>query len=175
MKEKTINSTRIYDGKIIQVDKDEIEVGGRKSTREVVHNAGGVSVLALDEKDNVILVKQFRYPSKEELYEIPGGKAECNETLVESGMRELKEESGYVSDNAIYFGYIYPTVAYSSEIIHLVLTKNCKYEKQCLDEGEHVEVIKVPFKKALDMVLNNEIVDGKTMIAILKYNAIKNI
>ena len=85
-------------------------------------------------------------------------------------MRELKEETGYVSTDVQYFGYLYPTVAYCSEVIHLVLAKNVTYERQQLDDGESVEVLVVPFEKALDMVMKQEIKDAKTIIAILKYH-----
>ena len=175
MKEFKVSGEVIYDGKIIRVERDQIELeNGHRSVREVVFNSGGVSVLALDDEENVILVKQFRYPSKEELYEIPGGKQNEGEDFVTSGLRELEEESGYMSDDAEYFGYFYPTVAYSSEVIHMLLAKNCYYTKQHLDEGEHVSVVKVPFNEALNMVFEGKIKDGKTIVAILKYNAYKN-
>lgn len=174
MEEKTIKNTVVYDGKIIKVDRDDIEVDGRKSLREVVHNAGGVSVLAITETEEIIFVKQYRYPSKEELLEIPGGKAEKDETYIESGMRELKEETGYSSDNVQYFGYIYPTVAYSDEVIHLLLALDCKYcGAQALDPGEHVEIVKIPLEDSFKKVLNNEIKDGKTIIALMKYYYLK--
>ena len=175
MKEKRISGEVICDGKILRVEKDVIELeDGHRSTREVVFNSGGVSVLALDPEENVILVKQFRYPSKEELYEIPGGKQNENEDFVTSGLRELEEESGYMSEDACYFGYFYPTVAYATETIHLLLAKNCYPTKQHLDVGEHVDVIKIPFDKALEMVFDGTIKDGKTIIALLKYNALKH-
>lgn len=175
MKEFKISGEVIYDGKIIRVERDEIELeDGHRSVREVVFNSGGVSVLALDKDENIIMVKQFRYPSKEELYEIPGGKQNEGEDFVASGLRELEEESGYTSDNAQYFGYFYPTVAYASEVIHLLLAKDCYFTKQHLDEGEHVSVEIIPFKKALEMVFDGTIKDGKTIVAILKYAALKN-
>ncbi len=169
MKEQTVSSKIIYDGKIIKVECDEVSVNGRLTTREVVHNAGGVSVLAFDKDNKLILVKQFRYPSKEELYEIPGGKAENGESKELAGMRELMEETGYVSNEFEYFGYFYPTVAYCSEVIHLVIAHNCTFKAQNLDPGEYVEVIKLDFEEALKMVYDNQIKDGKTLVAILKY------
>lgn len=174
MFEKKISGEVIYDGKIIRVERDVIELeDGHRSTREVVFNSGGVSVLALDKDENVILVKQFRYPSKEELYEIPGGKQNENEDFVTSGMRELEEESGYTSEEAEYFGYFYPTVAYATEVIHMLLAKNCYYTKQHLDAGEHVDVVKIPFEEAKAMVFDGRIKDGKTIVALLKYDALK--
>lgn len=174
MNEKTLSSDLIYDGKIIRVKRDTVELSSKQtSIREVVHNDGGVCVLALTKDNQIILVKQFRYPSKEILYELAGGKAETGEDLVEAGMRELKEETGYISNKVEYFGYLYPTVAYSDEVIHLVIAKDCVYEAKCLDDGEFTEVILLKFEEAIKMVLNNEIKDAKTIIAILKYDKIK--
>lgn len=173
MKEKCINKEVIYDGKIIRVEKDDIELeDGHRSTREVVFNTGGVSVLAFDQAGKIILAKQFRYPSKEELYEIPGGKQNENESYVAAGMRELEEETGYTSNDATYFGYFYPTVAYCSEVIHLVLAKNCVYKKQHLDDGEHVDVALYDYDEVKRMIYDNEIKDGKTIIAVLKYDSL---
>lgn len=172
MKEKTITNQVIYDGKIIRVEKDEIELeDGHRSTREVVYNSGGVSVLAFTKDCKVILVKQFRYPSREVLYEIPGGKQNEGENFIQSGMRELEEETGYFSEEVEYFGYFYPTVAYASEVIHMLVAKNCVYKKQRLDEGENVEVTIIDYKEILTMIMRGEIKDGKTIVALLKYHA----
>lgn len=173
MKERCIKKEIIYDGKIIRVEKDDIELeDGHRSTREVVFNSGGVSVLAFTKEGKVVLAKQFRYPSKEDLYEIPGGKQNENESFIEAGMRELKEETGYISDDVTYFGYFYPTVAYCSEIIHLVLAKNCVYEEQHLDDGEHVDVALYDYDEVKEMIFSNKIKDGKTIIAVLKYDSL---
>lgn len=170
MKEKTLKSQILYEGKILNVYKDKVELeNGKEDIREYVHNDGGVCVLALTENQEIIFVKQFRYPFKEVLYEIPGGRKEKEESFIQTGSRELKEETGYVSQDVNYFGYLYPTVAYCSEVIHMVLAKNCHYEKQCLDEGEFVEVVLIPVSKVKEMILKNEIKDAKTLVALLKY------
>ncbi len=172
MKENCIKKEIIYDGKIIRVEKDEIEMdNGHRSMREVVFNSGGVAVLALTNDHKVVLAKQFRYPSKEELLEIPGGKQEQGESYVDTAKRELLEETGYVSDDVTYLGYLYPTVAYCSEVIHLALAKNCVYTKQHLDEGEFVDIVIMDYEEAIQKVLDNTIKDGKTIVALLKYHA----
>lgn len=96
--EKTLNSKVVYDGKIITVLKDDVEVAdGHKSFREVVKHSGGVVVLAIHE-DKIIFVKQFRYPMKEILLELPAGKLEKGEDPFLAGQRELEEETGYCAD-----------------------------------------------------------------------------
>lgn len=174
MKETCIKNEIIYDGKIIKVEKDIVVLeDGHQSTREVVFNSGGVCVLAFDEQDQIILAKQFRYPFKEELIELPGGKQEKNETYVESGLRELREETGYTSEDAQYLGYFYPTVAYCSEVIHMVVAKKCQFQKQQLDIGEHVNVVKLSKQEMYERIANNEIRDGKTIVAFFKYEALQ--
>ncbi|MDH6368055.1 MULTISPECIES: NUDIX hydrolase [unclassified Breznakia] len=170
MYEKTLETKTIYTGKILDVSVSKVELeDGKISTREVAHNTGGVCVLALDPDENIIMVRQFRYPSKEELYELAGGKHNENETHEQTGMRELLEETGYVSSDVTYMGYLYPTVAYADEVIHMVLARNCVYHKQQLDPGEFVHVEVIPLNQALEMISNNVIKDGKTIVAILKY------
>lgn len=170
MKETTVKHKTVYEGKIVQVYEDQVELcDGTKSTREFVHNNGGVGVLAFDTQGNIILVKQFRYPSKEVLYEIAAGRQEPGETYMETGMRELLEETGYHSDETSYFGYLYPTVAYADETIHLVVAKNCTYLKKQPDLGEFTETIILPMQDVVDMIYRNEIKDGKTIIAVLKF------
>lgn len=175
MKEITIHSKVVYDGKIIQVTKDEVRLANNAhDIREVVHNNGGVAVLALTSDEQVILIKQFRYPSKEVLYELPAGRQEAQESLMETGARELLEETGYVSNDWHYLGYIYPTVAYVDETIHVTLANNCEYHKQQLDENEFCETCIVSLDQALQFVYSNVIKDAKTIIALLKYKVYKD-
>ena len=93
--EKTINTSYVFKGKIINVKIDDVELpNGNKSFREIVEHNGGVCVLPIDENDNIYMVKQFRSPYKEALLEIPAGKKEGDEQPIDCGIRELKEEVG---------------------------------------------------------------------------------
>lgn len=88
--EKTISSQRIYDGKIIGVRKDTVELqDGRKASREVVEHSGGVCVIALDEDKNVLFVRQFRYPNNSVILEIPAGKLNPGEDHYECGKKGI--------------------------------------------------------------------------------------
>ena len=93
--EKTLSSQSVFDGRILHITLDEIELpNGKKSKREVVNHPGGVAVVALDEENNILLVRQFRYPYKEVVLEVPAGKLEKGSTPLENGKRELLEETG---------------------------------------------------------------------------------
>ncbi len=168
-KEKTLNTKVIYEGKIITVHVDDIELpDGNKAIREVVEHSGGVSVAALTDNDELIFVRQYRYPYSRELLELPAGKLEKGEDPLIAGIRELEEECGIVADKIIPLGTIYPTVAYCSEVIHLYGAFGLNATKQRLDEGEFLAVEKIPLKDAVYMVMNGDISDAKTVALVLK-------
>ncbi len=167
--EKTVSSEQIFDGKIVKlfVDKAELE-DGKVVTREVIKHPGGVCVLPLDDEGNVLFVRQFRYPHKKVLPEIPAGKLEYGENHHECGLRELKEETGCTCDRYDYLGCLIPTPAYDSEVIHMYLARGLHYGEKKPDEGEFLDVERIPLQNAAEMVMNGDILDAKTQIAILK-------
>ncbi len=167
--EKTVTSELIFDGKIITVKKDTAELeNGEIVNRELVVHPGGVCVVPINENGEVLMVKQFRYPFKEALTEIPAGKLEIGEDHREAGLRELREETGAVCENFEYLGVCYPSVAYLTEKIHMYLATGLTFENQDLDDDEFLDVIKIKLEDAVEMVMNNELPDAKTQCAILK-------
>lgn len=167
--EKTLSSKSVFDGRILHITLDEIELpNGKKSKREVVNHPGGVTVAALDEENNLLFVRQFRYPYKEVVLELPAGKLEKGSTPLENGKRELMEETGAEGYSYISLGQLYPSPGYTSEIIHLYACKVKSQGSSNPDDGEFLNVEKIPLDKAVEMVLNNQIPDAKTQIAVLK-------
>lgn len=168
LQEKTVETEPIFDGRIIKVRKDKTELeNGAIVTRELVIHPGGVCVVPVNEKGEVYLVKQFRYPFQEVLTEIPAGKLEVGEDHRSAGLRELKEEVGAECENFEYLGVMYPSVAYLTEKIHMYLATGLSFGEQHLDEDEFLDVEKMPLSKAVEMVINGEIKDGKTQSALL--------
>lgn len=167
--EKTLKSTEIFSGRILHVYHDDVELpDGSFSKREVVRHPGGVCVAALDEDNNLFFVRQFRYPYAEIVLELPAGKLEKGSTPLENGKRELLEETGAQGYSYISLGQVYPTPGYTDEIIHLYACRVEKLGESRPDEGEFLNVEKIPLDKAVEMVLNNQIPDAKTQIAVLK-------
>lgn len=167
--EKTISSQSVFDGTVLHITLDEIELpDGKKSKREVVNHQGGVAVAALDDDNNLLFVRQFRYPYKEVVLELPAGKLEKGSTPLENGKRELLEETGAQGYSYISLGQVYPSPGYTSEIIHLYACKVRSEGESRPDDGEFLNVEKIPLNKAVEMVLNNQIPDSKTQIAVLK-------
>ena len=127
LEEKLVKSNLIYDGRILRLFNDEVELpGGKHSKREYVDHSGGCAVLAVDDEDYIYLVEQFRYPYAQVLLEIPAGKRNKDEDPKDCALRELEEECGLVTDKADKFLEIYPTVAYSNEHIYVYLAHGLK-------------------------------------------------
>lgn len=175
LNEKTLSEKEIFNGKIIRVHVDDVELpDNSKSFREVVEHSGGVCVAPIDEEYNLTFVRQFRYPFKRVLWELPAGKLEKGEDPLQAGLRELHEECGFECERVIDMGTIYPTVAYCSEIIYLFAAVGLKQIQQKLDEGEFLEIEKLPLERAVEMVMNGEISDAKTVALVLKIDKMKS-
>lgn len=171
--EKTLSSKEIFNGRILHITHDEVELAdGSRSMREVVRHPGGVCVAAIDRDDNLLFVRQYRYPYAEVVLELPAGKLEKGSTPLENGKRELLEETGAVGYSYISLGQVYPTPGYTDEIIHLYACRVKEQGESCPDEGEFLNVEKIPYLKAAEMVLNNQVFDAKTQIAVLKVAAL---
>ena len=169
MTEKTLSEKLIYSGRILDLHVDEIELpDGKKSLREVVEHHGGVCVAALTENNELLFVRQYRYPYHTVLLELPAGKLEKGEDPLEAGVRELEEECGVKAETVIPMGQVYPTVAYCSEIIHLFVAKGLIKSHQHLDDGEFLSVEKIGINEAVRLVMDGEISDSKTVALVLK-------
>ncbi len=172
--EKTLYEKEVFNGRIIRVCHDEVLLeNGEKALREVVYHNGGVCILPLCDNGDVLFVKQFRYPYKEEVLEIPAGKLEKGEDTLECAKRELLEEVGAVADKITPLGKLYPSPGYCGEIITIYLGEGLSFKEQCLDEDEFLDVVKIPLSKAVEMVMNGEILDSKTQTALLKTYILK--
>ena len=169
MDEKTLKVEKIFSGRVFDITKEEVALeNGQKTFREVAWHKGGACIAAFDSEDNIYFVRQFRYPFKEELLEIPAGKLEEGEDPKSCALRELEEETGLIAKDAELLSVIYATPAYCSEKAYIYIANGVKQGKQKLDPGEFLDVVKIPFKKALQMVLDDKIADSKTQIAVLK-------
>lgn len=171
--EKTIDTKRIYDGRILNLRVDQVELpDGHVSSREIVEHHGGVGVIPVTENKEVFMVTQYRLAAQTMMLEIPAGKLEQGEDPLECGKRELIEETGYRGSEFIPLGAYYATPGYCQEKLTLYLARGLEWQGQHLDEGEFLNVQKFTLDELYEMVMRNEIHDCKTAIAILKAKAI---
>lgn len=168
--EKRLSGELIYDGCVVHLWRDEIELpDGGRGVREIVRHVGAVAVLPLTDKGEVICVRQYRYPFAEVLLEIPAGKLDSpNEDIIEAARRELREETGAVGGELIPLGTLYPSVAIFDEKIHMFAAVGFDMGETDRDEDEFMEVEKIPLSTLVEMVMSGEIRDAKTQTAVLK-------
>lgn len=174
--EQTEASEGIYSGAIITVHNDEVMlVDGERTFREVVDHPGGVAIAGLTESNEILLVRQFRYPYKETILELPAGKLEKGEDPREAGIREFKEECGAEAEKFESLGEIYPSPGYCGEIIRIFYAEGLTYGEQQLDSDEFLDVVKMPVKDCISKIINGEIKDAKTIAGIFKLKELKNL
>ncbi|NLY20604.1 MAG: NUDIX hydrolase [Tissierellia bacterium] len=174
--ENTIKSEKIYEGKVVGLRVDTVELPDQKySKREIVEHVGGVGILAINSEGKIILVKQYRKAVDRVLLEIPAGKLELNEEPRETAGRELEEETGYIAKDIKYLSEIYPTPGYCSEKIHLFQSTDLEVGKQDLDDNEYLDVHEYTIDEVVKMIERGDIIDAKTIVAVLLYtNSLKD-
>ncbi|MVB10901.1 ADP-ribose pyrophosphatase [Caprobacter fermentans] len=167
--EKTLEQNYLYRGKILDLHVDRAElIDGRIVKRECVDHRGGVSVAVLTERNEMLFVRQYRYPYHEVVLEAPAGKLEEGEDPFEAAKREQREETGTTGKNYLDLGRLYPSPGYTNEIIFLYACRVESCGELDLDEGEFLEVEKISLEQAEQMIMTGEIVDAKTQVLILK-------
>ncbi len=168
LQEKTIESRKVYDGKVIRVRLDKVLLpDGREGMREIVEHSGAVAVVPVDHDNRVYFVRQYRKPLEKLLLEIPAGKLEPGEDPQECAKRELAEEIGFTPGELRQMSFMYSSPGFSDEKIYLYLARDLTRYRLENDEGEFLEVECIPLADALDMVLDGTIEDGKTIAGIL--------
>ena len=174
--EKQKDSKYIYKGAIINLRLDTALLpNGNTAKREVIEHPGGVCVLPIDQNGDLLLVRQFRYPYMKETLEVPAGKRDKDgdSDPLACGKRELKEETGATAENYYPLGTLYPSPGYTDEIIYMYAATDLSFGDAQPDEDEFINLVRIPFEKAVKMVMRGEIPDSKTQTAILKAQIIK--
>lgn len=165
--EKTLNSQVVYDGKVMTVIRDDVEVAdGHKSFREVVLHSGGVVIAAMKDSETILLVKQYRYPLKQTVYELPAGKLEVGENPDEACKRELEEETGYRAKTWKSLGYINTTPGICTEKLYLYLATDLEFVGEHPDEGEIIKCFEYKLADVMNMINDGTINDAKTICAL---------
>ena len=167
--EKNISRKRVFEGIILNIDHVMNELpNGKQAAREIAMHVGAAAVLPVDNEGNVYLVRQFRAPIDQVLLEIPAGKLDhVDEDRLLAAKRELKEETGLEAGSWYHLCDTFTTAGFSNEKISLYLARDLKAGQSRPDEDEFLNVIKMPFEEAFQMVMRGEISDAKTICAVL--------
>lgn len=167
---KTLRSEKRHAGKVFNLIVDEIEYpSGNRGIREVAEHPGGSVVVPMLDSETVVLIRQFRYPIKDFLYELPAGKLDSGEDPERCAERELEEETGYKTDSLTRLTAIYTTPGFCTERLHIYLATGLHKlaSGQRLEEGEDLTIETFPLKEAIAMIERGVIVDGKSICGLL--------
>lgn len=168
LQEKTLSTSYLYRGKIINVRQDRVrDARGKNAFREVVEHPGAVAILAVSESSEAVLVRQHRQPVGEVLLEIPAGKLEPNENPLECAHRELLEETGLSAAEWKELTCFYSSPGFSDEKVYLYMAEKLKMgAAKTSDPDENIKVEIIPLAQTREMVADGRIKDGKTIIAL---------
>ena len=166
--ENTIESSRPFDGRILSIRVDTVELpSGRRTTREVAEHADAVCMIPIDDDGNVLLVRQFRKPAESSLLEAPAGGVEAGEVSEDTVLRELQEEVGHTASRLTHLSSFWVAPGWSTERMHAYLATGLTPSKLAADDDENIQVVRVPFAGALAMIHTGEIQDAKTIASLL--------
>ncbi len=170
MNEKTLSRKLLYSGKILDLHLEEVRLSnGVESTRELITVADAVGVVALPDSETVLLIRQYRKAVEQVLLEIPAGKIDPGEEPLPAMKRELLEETGYEAASWKRLCGYYSAPGFSTELIHLYLTKELTLKDAQPDEDELIELAPTPIVELPAMIADGRICDGKTVAALGYY------
>ena len=170
LEEKITNTERIYSGKVVKLDVHDVQLpDGTTAQRELLDHAGAVAIVALDEEDNVLLIRQYRLGPRQVMVEVPAGMLEPDEgdAPASAAIRELREETGYRPNQIERIGGWFVAPGYSSEYIHLFIARDLVLDPMEGDEDEFIELFRTPFSEAIAMVERGEITNTTAICSLL--------
>jgi ADP-ribose pyrophosphatase len=163
-----VRHRRLYEGRVVSLDLDEVEEpGGVRATREVVRQRGSVAALPVLDDGRVMLIRQYRYAVDERVWEIPAGRIDPPETAEQGARRELEEEAGYTASAMEPLCTFYTTPGFCDERMHLFRASGLRQVPARPEEDERIEAAVLTLEEARAMVARGEIREGKTLVALL--------
>ena len=168
LKESTISSKKVYDGNFLDVRKDIVNLpDGKTSTREWINHPGAACIIPLMPNGKLALIKQYRYPVKSIMIELPAGKIDAGENPETCALRELEEEIGFSAGKLTFVSKIYPAIGFANEEMSIFLAENLSKSEKNTDHDEFIELLPTTVEDAVCMVWDRKITDVKTIIGIL--------
>ncbi|MEX0875272.1 MAG: NUDIX hydrolase [Actinomycetota bacterium] len=166
MRDRVLGSRTIFEGSVLRLRVDEVEAGdGHRSTREVIEHRGAVGIVCVEEGD-IVLVRQYRHATSEDLLEIPAGKLEEGEDPELCAARELVEEVGLRPARLDHLATFYTTPGFSNEKFHLYFTDDVSPEPGSTDPGEIVTIERRPARSVRNLLFSGEVRDAKSLLGL---------
>ncbi len=165
--EKTVKSETIYQGKVIHLHLDEVQLpNGKSASREIVRHPGAVAIIAITPEKRMVFVRQFRKPLDKTILEIPAGKLEKGEDPLDCAKRELIEETGYQAEEVNFVNKFYTSPGFADELLYIYEGTNLTAGVARPDEDEFVDLVELTLDEAFERIQTGEIIDAKTILAI---------
>jgi len=159
----------IHQGKLIALHRERVEFpNGDHSYFDIVKHPGGAVIAAINESNELCILKQWRHAIQKDIWELPAGCLEPNETPLETAKRELEEEAAVVAEHWISLGEIITSPGFSNEILHLFVARELKQGVLKLDDAEQLEAHWLPLSQVEKMAFNGEIGDAKTLSILFR-------
>lgn len=168
-KQKLKGSHLAYRGRVVNLRIDTYQFDHAIKIAEIVEHPGAVVIVPIDEKERILLVKQWRKGADEILFELPAGTLEENEPPEQCAKRELQEETGFAAKTMIALGGFYSAPGFCNEYLHLFAGLDLHPSPLPPDEDEHIDLLPTPLAEAIDMIEQNKIRDAKTVAGLFKY------
>ncbi|MCX5996994.1 MAG: NUDIX hydrolase [Chloroflexi bacterium] len=168
--EKLLSSKETFRGRAVNLRIDTIEkLSGQVTTREIVEHADCIAVVAVDDEDRIVMVKQFRRPVNKVLLEIPAGGIEEGEDPEDCVRRELQEETGYLPAKITKLGGFFAAPGYCTEYMHIFVAKDLTESRLIAEDTDEIEVVRVPLPEIMQKIVSGEICDAKSIAGLLSY------
>lgn len=167
LEETQLRTESVFDGALLHVHRDTVRLpDGTESVREYIRHPGAVVILAVLPDGRLLFERQFRYPLRKAFFELPAGKIDAGEDILECARRELREETGHVAERWEHLGLMHPCIGYSDERIEIFMARGLTEVGHARDPGEFLEVLSMTADEAEQAVLDGRITDGKTICAL---------
>jgi ADP-ribose pyrophosphatase len=168
--EETLSSRKVFEGRALKLRVDTVKLpGGKQTTREIVEHENCVAIVALDDADNILLVKQFRKPVEKDLLEIPAGGIDPGETPEDAVRREMREETGFLPRKVAKLGGFYSSPGFCTEYLHLYLAGDLVKSPLQAEDSESISLVRVPLGQIPGLIASGAICDAKSIAGLLAF------